>query len=91
MANGPLPCVSYEVLKCLKFPPLNFVPWTCADNSEHAHCADEFLATVAEGVVHSVYKVVTRSSFSVIRQHKASGGIWSFRHYDTRSHTNLKQ
>ena len=26
-------------------------------------CADEFLATVTEGVVHSVYKVLTWSSF----------------------------
>ena len=30
-------------------------------------CADKFLAMVTEGVVHSVYKVVTRSSSSVMR------------------------
>ena len=29
-------------------------------------CADEFLATVTEGVVHNVYKVVIRSSFAVV-------------------------
>ena len=29
-------------------------------------CADEFLATVTEGVVHGVNKVVTRSSFGAI-------------------------
>ena len=34
-----------EVLKCLKFPPLNLVQWTCTD---------EFLATITEGVVHIV-------------------------------------
>ena len=43
-----------EVLKCLKFLPLNLVPWACAD---------EFLATVT--VVHVVYKVVTWSSLDV--------------------------
>ena len=30
----------------------------------------EFLTTVTEGVVHGVYKVVTRSFFSVTRQYK---------------------
>ena len=45
---------SMEVLKCLKFLPLNLVPWACAD---------EFLATVT--VVHVVYKVVTWSSLDV--------------------------
>ena len=29
-------------------------------------CADVFLATVTEGVVHGVYKLVSRSSSSVI-------------------------
>ena len=37
-------------------------------------CADEFISTVTEGVVDSVYKVVTRLSFSVTRQHKVSRG-----------------
>ena len=35
-------------------------------------CSDEFLATVTEGVVHGVYKVVTRLSFSVTRWHEVS-------------------
>ena len=35
-------------------------------------CADEFLATVTAGVVHSVYIFVSRSSVDVTRQHKAS-------------------
>ena len=39
-------------------------------------CTDEFLATVTEGV----YKVVTRSSFSVTRQHMLSGGKWAVHH-----------
>ena len=38
--------------KCLKFLPLNFIPWAYADE-----CADEFLVTVIEGVVYGVYKV----------------------------------
>ena len=31
---------------------------------------------VTGGVVHSVYKVVTQSSFSVTWRHKVSGGKW---------------
>ena len=38
-------------------------------------CADEFLAMVTEGIVHGVYKIVTRSSFGVTWHHKASVGI----------------
>ena len=38
-------------------------------------CADEFLATVTEGV----YKVVTQSYFGVTRQHKESGGKSAYR------------
>ena len=48
---------STKVLKCLKLLLLNSEP--CA-------CADEFLATVTEGVVQGVYKVMTWSSFGVI-------------------------
>ena len=40
-------------------------------------CSDEFLATVTEGVVHGVYKVVIQSSSRVIRQHKVNGGTWT--------------
>ena len=47
-------------------------------------CADEFLATVTEGVVHGVYKVVTRLSFGIIWQHKVSGGKWMFSYCATR-------
>ena len=43
-------------------------------------CADEFLATVTEGVAHDVYKVVTRSSLGVTQRHKASGGKYTFCH-----------
>ena len=52
-------------------------------------CAGKFLATVTEGVVHGVYKVVTRSSVGVIQRHTASGGTWTVRHCDTRSYLDL--
>ena len=51
---------STEVLKCFKFPPLNLVLWACPDEFENA---DEFLATVSDGVVHCVIKVVIQSIF----------------------------
>ena len=51
-----------EVFKSLQFPPLNSVPWACADNFEHAYA---FLTTITKGVVNSVYKVVIQSSFGV--------------------------
>ena len=51
--------------------------------------ADGFLAMVTEGVVHSMYKVVTLLYFGFTRQHKVSGGKWAFSHCVTRSHTNL--
>ena len=69
MAKYPLPCTSAEILKCLKFPPLNLVLWACIDNFAHAH---EFITIVTEDVVHGVHKVVIQSSFGVIRQHKVS-------------------
>ena len=40
--------------------------------------------TVTEGVVHSVYKVVTWSCFGVIRQYKMSEGKWRLSLSDTR-------
>ena len=46
-----------EVLKCLKFLPLNL-----GMHRRMRAYADEFLVMVTEGVVHGVYKVVTRSS-----------------------------
>ena len=52
-------------------------------------CADEFLAMVTEGVIHGVCKVVTPWSFSIIRQHKASGCKWMFCHCVTTSHRML--
>ena len=41
-------------------------------------CTDEFLAMETDGVVHSVFTVVTRLSFGVTWQHKASGDKWTF-------------
>ena len=51
--------------------------------------ADKFLATVTEGVVHDVYKVVTQSSVGVIQRHRTSGGTWTVHHCDTRSYLDL--
>ena len=51
-------------------------------------CANEFLAMVTKGVVHAVYKVVTRSSFGVTGRHKASGDKWTFHHCVTRWHAS---
>ena len=70
-----------EIFKCLKFSTLNLVPWACKD--ENVQCADELLTMVTEGVVNSVNKVVTGLTFSVIWQHKASGGMNS--HFATVS------
>ena len=44
-----------EVSKCLK------------EAQRKRACGDEFFAKVTEGVVHVVYKVLTRSSFDVTR------------------------
>ena len=71
-----------EVLKCLKFI-------TEGMHRGMQACADEFLATVTDGVVHGVYEVVTPLSFGVIGRHMASGCKWTFRHCVTRLHTNL--
>ena len=54
-------------------------------------CTDKFLTTVTEGVVHGIYKGGSLSSFGVPRQHKVSGGKWTFHHCVTSLHTNLKQ
>ena len=81
--KSPLPCASYRSLKMYKISASEFgTNWACAD---------EFLATVTERVVHSVHKVVTRSSFGVIWRHKVSGGKWKSRHSVTKSYTNLGQ
>ena len=53
--------------------------------------AYEFLATATKGVVHIVHVVVIWLSFGVIWQYKGSGGTWTFCHYDTRLHMNLKR
>ena len=62
---------STEVLKCLKFPPLINLTMSGIDDFFF------FFATVTEGVVHIVYKLVTGSSFGVTWQYKVSGGIGS--------------
>ena len=59
------------------------------EESLHEHVQMTFLVMVTEGLVQGVYKVVTRSCFAVILQHKVSGGKWTFRHGVIRSHTNI--
>ena len=45
----------------------------------------------SEGIVQSVYKVVTRSSSGVTRRNDVSGGKWIFCYCVIRLHTNLGQ
>ena len=87
VANCPLPCTSYGSFKLFKISTSDFR--TVGMHRQKRACTDEFLAMVTEGVVHSVYKVVTWWSFGVIWQEKANGGKWMFHHCVTRSHTNL--
>ena len=89
VAKHPLPFASYGNCKMFKISDSEFR--TMDIHRRMRACADEFLAMVAEGVVHGVYMVVTRQSISVTRQHKASGGKWTFCHCVTRSHTNVTQ
>ena len=60
----PIPFASYEILKCFKISTSEF--GTVGMGRRIRACTNEFLATITEGVVHGVYKVVTRSSFTVI-------------------------
>ena len=83
----PLPCVSYGSFEMFKISASDF--GTVGMHRCKQACADKFLATVTESVVHSIYKVLTWSSFGVTWQHKGSGGRWTFCHCGTRSHTTL--
>ena len=76
VAKHTLPCVFKESIKMFKISASEFD--TLGMCRRMRACTDEFLATVTEGVVQSVYKVVTRSSFSVTWPHKVSGGKWMF-------------
>ena len=62
VAKCPLPCGSYGNFKMFKISASEF--GTNIRRQMQA-CADELLVLVFEGVVHGVYKIVTRSSFSV--------------------------
>ena len=66
VANAHYLAHSTEVIKCSKFCTVTMCRWDRAS-------ADQFFATVTEGVVHSVDYVVTPSSFSVTQQHKVNG------------------
>ena len=79
----PLP-ISHISFKMFKFSTSEFCTVDMCRRIQA--CADELLASVTEGVVHGVHKVMTRSPFGVTQGHKASGGKWTFHHCDTRSH-----
>ena len=76
VATRPLPRTFYESFKTFKISASKFgiLP------TQMRACIVEFLAKVTECVVHSVYKVVTPSSFGVTQRHKVSGGKWTFHH-----------
>ena len=54
----PLPCTFHRSFKMFTISTSEFGTMGYADECEHV--SDEFLAMVTEGVVHSVFKVVTR-------------------------------
>ena len=70
VSNCPLPCESYGSFKLFKISASDFS--TMSIRRQFRLCTYEFLATVTESVVHSVYKVVIWWSFGVIRRHKVS-------------------
>ena len=63
LEKHPLPCVSYGSFKMIKISTSEFC--TVGMRRRVRTCTDDFLAMVTEDVVHCVYKVMTRSSFSV--------------------------
>ena len=62
VAKHPLPCESHSCFQKFKISASEFS--TVAMHKRFR--AYEFLTMVTEGVVHSVRKVVTRSSFGVV-------------------------
>ena len=72
----PLPCESYRIFRLLKISASDF--GTVGMRGQFRAYMNEFLATVTEGVVHGVHKVVIWSSFGVIRRYKVSQGIGCF-------------
>ena len=71
VANAHYLAHSTEVIKCSKFCTVTMCRRDRAS-------ADQFFATVTEGVVHSVDYVVTPSSVSVTQQHKVNGSNGRF-------------
>ena len=70
VANCPLPCESHSCFQKCQISASDFD--TVSMRRRFCACVDEFLTTVTIGVVHGVCKVVIRSSFGVIQQHKVS-------------------
>ena len=63
--NRPLPCASYGSFEMFKISASDF--GTMSMGRQKQACTDRILATVTEGVVHGVHKVLIRLSFGVIR------------------------
>ena len=70
MAVCPVPCMFYRSFKMFKISTFDYLTMSGIDDFF-------FFATVTEGVVHIVYKLVTGSPFGVTWQYKVSGGIGS--------------
>ena len=70
VVNRPLPSEYCRNFKIFKFLASDF--GTVSMRKRFCACAYEFLFAVTESVVHGVHKVVIRSSFGTIWQHKVS-------------------
>ena len=58
VAKCPLPSAFYESFKIFNTSTFDF--GTMSMYRQKRVCADKFLATVPEGVIHDVYKVLTQ-------------------------------
>ena len=65
MTHIPNPYAAHRSFEMFKLSASDF--GIMSMNRRKRTCTDKFLAAVSEGVVHGVYKVVTRSSFRVSR------------------------
>ena len=69
-ANCPLPWVSLRSIELFEIFISDF--GNVCMGRRFLACTYEFLTMVTKGVVHSVHKVVIRSSFGAIQRHKVS-------------------
>ena len=73
VAKCSIPCTFYGSFKMCKISASDCLSMSIRRSVPA--CADDFLAIVTEGVVHSVCKVVTQSSYGDIRQVEANGRL----------------